>query len=301
MLAEQGDVDRAVAAAAAAFEEWSESSLSRRTRILFAFREIVNRRQDEIAARDHRRARQGALRRRRRGAARASRSSSSPAASRSLLKGEYSDQVSTGVDSFSFRQPLGVVAGITPFNFPAMVPDVDVPGGDRLREHVRPQAQRARPLGVGAAGRDVGRGRAARRRLQRACTATRSPSTGCSTTPTSPPSPSSAPPRSRSTCTSGAPAPASGCRRSAARRTTRSCCPTPTWSSPPTTWPPRPTARPGSGAWRSRRRSPSARSATSSSTSSTGAAAPSGSARAASRAATWARSSRRPRGTASSR
>ena len=50
LLAEQSDVDRAVAAAAAAFEEWSESSLSRRTRVLFAFREIVNRRVDELAA-----------------------------------------------------------------------------------------------------------------------------------------------------------------------------------------------------------------------------------------------------------
>src|SRR3954454_14222544 len=50
LLAEQSDVDRAVAAAAAAFEEWSESSLSRRTRVLFASREIVNRRQGELAA-----------------------------------------------------------------------------------------------------------------------------------------------------------------------------------------------------------------------------------------------------------
>ena len=52
----------------------------------------------------------------------AARSSSSSAGSRTLLKGEYSDQVSGGVDSHSFRQPLGVVAGITPFNFPIMVP-----------------------------------------------------------------------------------------------------------------------------------------------------------------------------------
>jgi malonate-semialdehyde dehydrogenase (acetylating) / methylmalonate-semialdehyde dehydrogenase len=50
MLAESGDVDRAVAAAAAAFEEWGDISISRRTRVLFAFREIVNRRQDELAA-----------------------------------------------------------------------------------------------------------------------------------------------------------------------------------------------------------------------------------------------------------
>src|SRR6185503_14872364 len=108
LLAEQSDVDRAVAAAAAAFPEWSQTSLSRRTKILFAFREIVNRRQDEIDA-------AGEVQR---GLEVVEFACGLP----SLLKGEYSDQVSTGVDSYSFREPLGVVAGITPFNFPAMVP-----------------------------------------------------------------------------------------------------------------------------------------------------------------------------------
>ena len=121
LLAEPSDVDRAVAAAAAAFEEWSQSSLSRRTKILFAFREIVNRRQDEIAAAitdEHGKVLSDAAGEVQRGLEVVEFACGIP----SLLKGEYSDQVSTGVDSYSFRQPLGVVAGITPFNFPAMVP-----------------------------------------------------------------------------------------------------------------------------------------------------------------------------------
>jgi malonate-semialdehyde dehydrogenase (acetylating)/methylmalonate-semialdehyde dehydrogenase len=121
LLAEQADVDRAVAAALAAFDEWSQSSLSKRTRILFAFREIVNRRQDEIAAAitdEHGKVLSDAKGEVQRGLEVVEFACGIP----QLLKGEYSDQVSTGVDSFSFRQPLGVVAGITPFNFPAMVP-----------------------------------------------------------------------------------------------------------------------------------------------------------------------------------
>ena len=121
VLAEQGDVDTAVAAAAAAFEAWSESSLSRRTRVLFAFREIVNRRAKEIAEAitdEHGKVLSDALGEVQRGLEVVEFACGIP----QLLKGEYSDQVSTGVDTFSFRQPLGVVAGITPFNFPAMVP-----------------------------------------------------------------------------------------------------------------------------------------------------------------------------------
>ena len=57
-----------------------------------------------------------------------------------LLKGEFTENVGTDVDSYSMRQPLGVCAGITPFNFPAMVPMWMFPGRDRLRQHLRPQA-----------------------------------------------------------------------------------------------------------------------------------------------------------------
>ncbi len=121
LLAEPADVDRAVAAAAAAFEEWSQSSLSRRTGVLFAFRDIVSRRRDELAAAitdEHGKVLSDAAGEVQRGLEVVEFACGIP----QLLKGEYSDQVSTGVDSYSFRQPLGVVAGITPFNFPAMVP-----------------------------------------------------------------------------------------------------------------------------------------------------------------------------------
>jgi malonate-semialdehyde dehydrogenase (acetylating)/methylmalonate-semialdehyde dehydrogenase len=121
LLAEQADVDRAVAAAKAAFEEWGDSSLSKRTKVLFAFREIVNRRVGELAAAitdEHGKVLSDAAGEVQRGLEVVEFACGIP----QLLKGEYSDQVSSGVDSFSFRQPLGVVAGITPFNFPAMVP-----------------------------------------------------------------------------------------------------------------------------------------------------------------------------------
>jgi malonate-semialdehyde dehydrogenase (acetylating) / methylmalonate-semialdehyde dehydrogenase len=121
LLAESGDVDRAVAAAAVAFEEWGDISISRRTRVLFAFRELVNNRQHELAAAitsEHGKVLSDAVGEVQRGLEVVEFACGIP----SLLKGEYSDQVSTGIDSFSFRQPLGVVAGITPFNFPVMVP-----------------------------------------------------------------------------------------------------------------------------------------------------------------------------------
>ncbi len=121
LLAESSDVDRAVAAAAAAFDEWGDISIARRTQVLFAFREIVNRRQGELAAAitsEHGKVLSDAAGEVQRGLEVVEFACGIP----SLLKGEYSDQVSTGIDSFSFRQPLGVVAGITPFNFPAMVP-----------------------------------------------------------------------------------------------------------------------------------------------------------------------------------
>jgi malonate-semialdehyde dehydrogenase (acetylating)/methylmalonate-semialdehyde dehydrogenase len=121
LLAEAADVDRAVSAAAAAFETWAESSLSKRTQVLFAFREIVTRRKSELAAAitdEHGKVLSDAAGEVQRGLEVVEFACGIP----QLLKGEYSDQVSTGVDSYSFRQPLGVVAGITPFNFPAMVP-----------------------------------------------------------------------------------------------------------------------------------------------------------------------------------
>ena len=120
-LANAADVDAAVQAAAAAFTTWSESSLSQRTKVLFAFRELVNARiQDiaEIISDEHGKVVSDARGEVQRGLEVVEFACGIP----QLLKGSYSDQVSTGVDVFSFREPLGVCAGITPFNFPAMVP-----------------------------------------------------------------------------------------------------------------------------------------------------------------------------------
>jgi malonate-semialdehyde dehydrogenase (acetylating)/methylmalonate-semialdehyde dehydrogenase len=120
-LAASGDVDAAVAAAAQAFPAWSQSSLSKRTAVLFAFRELVRAHTEEFArliTAEHGKVRSDARGEVQRGLEVVEFACGIP----HLLKGEFSDQVSTGIDSFSFRQPLGVVAGITPFNFPVMVP-----------------------------------------------------------------------------------------------------------------------------------------------------------------------------------
>ncbi|HKF31810.1 MAG TPA: CoA-acylating methylmalonate-semialdehyde dehydrogenase [Jatrophihabitantaceae bacterium] len=121
LLAESADVDTAVKAAAQAFESWRDSSLSKRTAVLFAFRQRVFEYADELAATisdEHGKVIADARGEVQRGLEVIEFACGIP----QLLKGEYSDQVSSGVDSYSFRQPLGVVAGITPFNFPVMVP-----------------------------------------------------------------------------------------------------------------------------------------------------------------------------------
>jgi malonate-semialdehyde dehydrogenase (acetylating)/methylmalonate-semialdehyde dehydrogenase len=115
------EVAAAVGAAQAAFEGWAQSSLSKRAKVLFAFRELVNARQRELAgivSDEHGKVLSDALGEVQRGLEVIEFACGIP----QLLKGEYSDQVSTGVDMLSYRQPLGVVCGITPFNFPVMVP-----------------------------------------------------------------------------------------------------------------------------------------------------------------------------------
>ena len=121
LLAETADVDAAVAAARKAFESWRDVSLTRRVRIMFAFRHLVEQHTDEMAkmiAAEHGKTVADAKGEVIRGMEVAEYACGLP----QLLKGEYSDQVSTDVDALSFRQPLGVAAGITPFNFPIMVP-----------------------------------------------------------------------------------------------------------------------------------------------------------------------------------
>jgi malonate-semialdehyde dehydrogenase (acetylating)/methylmalonate-semialdehyde dehydrogenase len=125
-LATADEVDVAVAAAAAAFPDWSAQPPLRRARVLFRFREIFERRLDEVAAlinREHGKVFSDARGEATRGLENIEFATGIP----HLLKGEFTEQVgggpgNSGVDSYSMRQPLGVVAGITPFNFPAMVP-----------------------------------------------------------------------------------------------------------------------------------------------------------------------------------
>jgi malonate-semialdehyde dehydrogenase (acetylating)/methylmalonate-semialdehyde dehydrogenase len=115
------EVDAAVAAAKAAFPAWRASSISRRTEILFRIRNLVEQHREEVAAhltREHGKVRTDALGEVARGLENLEFATGIP----HLLKGGFTEQASTGIDVFQIRQPLGVVAGITPFNFPAMVP-----------------------------------------------------------------------------------------------------------------------------------------------------------------------------------
>ncbi len=120
-LASVDEVDAAVAAAQAAFPEWRATSLSRRAEVMFRLRELVDANRKEIASMltaEHGKVLTDALGEVARGLENIEFACGIP----QLIKGEYSEQAASGIDVYSIRQPLGVVAGITPFNFPAMVP-----------------------------------------------------------------------------------------------------------------------------------------------------------------------------------
>ncbi|WP_180901206.1 CoA-acylating methylmalonate-semialdehyde dehydrogenase [Martelella soudanensis] len=120
-LANTADVRAAVEAASAAFPEWAATTPLRRARILNKFLSIMEARIDEMAAvitAEHGKVHSDALGEIQRGMEVVEFATAAP----QLLKSEYTENVGTGVDSYAIRQPLGVVAGITPFNFPAMVP-----------------------------------------------------------------------------------------------------------------------------------------------------------------------------------
>jgi len=115
------EVGQAVAAAAEAFPGWRATSLSKRAEVMFAIRELLEDRRTEIAAMitsQHGKVLSDAVGEVQRGLENVEFACGIP----SLMKGGFSEQASTGIDVYSIRQPLGVVAGITPFNFPAMVP-----------------------------------------------------------------------------------------------------------------------------------------------------------------------------------
>jgi malonate-semialdehyde dehydrogenase (acetylating)/methylmalonate-semialdehyde dehydrogenase len=121
LLANAGDVAAAVASAKQAFPAWAEMPPIRRARVMFKFLELVNQHRDELAktiTAEHGKVFTDAQGEVSRGIDIIEFACGIP----QLLKGDFTDQVSTGIDNWTLRQPLGVVAGITPFNFPVMVP-----------------------------------------------------------------------------------------------------------------------------------------------------------------------------------
>ena len=125
-LSSEADVDAAVAAAKAAFNEWRDFSIAKRTRLMYDLRNLVDANAAEIAAKltaEHGKVLSDAMGE----VARGLENIEYACGVAELLKGEYSSNASTGVDVHTIRQPLGVVAGITPFNFPAMVPLWTIP------------------------------------------------------------------------------------------------------------------------------------------------------------------------------
>jgi malonate-semialdehyde dehydrogenase (acetylating) / methylmalonate-semialdehyde dehydrogenase len=120
-FASEDEVDAAVAAATTAYDSWREASLAQRTQVLFAFRELVDRHRDDLArivTSEHGKTVDEARGEVQRGLDVVDFACGVP----QLLKGDYSRRVSREVDVVTIREPLGVVVGITPFNFPVMVP-----------------------------------------------------------------------------------------------------------------------------------------------------------------------------------
>ena len=120
-LASSAEVDAAVASAQAAFPKWADTPPIRRARVMFKFLELLNQKKEELAraiTAEHGKVFTDAVGEVTRGIDIVEFACGIP----QLLKGDYTDQVSTGIDNWTMRQPLGVVAGVTPFNFPVMVP-----------------------------------------------------------------------------------------------------------------------------------------------------------------------------------
>src|SRR5215210_2577707 len=120
-LASNDDLNEAVRAAQAAFPAWRDTSVVKRARVMFKFLELLQRNRDELAriiASEHGKVVPDAAGEIQRGMEVVEVATGIP----HLLKGDFSENVSTEVDCYSIRQPIGVAAGITPFNFPIMVP-----------------------------------------------------------------------------------------------------------------------------------------------------------------------------------
>ena len=166
-LASEDDANAVVASAAAAFPRWRDTSLAKRTQVLFAFRELLNARKDELAAiitAEHGKVLSDALGEVTRGQEVVEFACGIP----HLLKGGFTENASTKVDVHSVRQPLGVVGIISPFNFPAMVPMWFFPIAIAAGNTVVVKPSEKDPTASLWIAELWQRGRAARRGLQRA-------------------------------------------------------------------------------------------------------------------------------------
>ena len=164
-LASEEDVNEVVAAALAAFPSWRDTSLARRTQILFAFRELLNERKKELAAiitSEHGKVLSDALGE----VSRGQEVVEFACGIAHLIKGDFTENASTKVDVHSARQPLGVAGIISPFNFPAMVPMWFFPNRHRGGQYGRAEAEREGTDCGAVDGRAVEGSRPARRGLQ---------------------------------------------------------------------------------------------------------------------------------------
>jgi malonate-semialdehyde dehydrogenase (acetylating)/methylmalonate-semialdehyde dehydrogenase len=165
-FADRAIVRAAVEAAAGAFRTWRTTPPARRARVLFALRELLERRADELAAlvtSEHGKTLPDARAEVSRGIDVVEFACGIPHS----LKGEYSDQAGDGIDCWSMRQPVGVCVGITPFNFPAMVPMWMFPIAIACGNTFVLKPSEKDPVGEREACGAARRGRIARRRLQR--------------------------------------------------------------------------------------------------------------------------------------
>ena len=232
-LSTAADVSAAVAAAVEAWPAWRAAPALRRARILMRFRDLLEQQKKDLARLVTRGARQDLERRRgldhaRHRSRRVRHRHSAPA------QGRIQRQRRQRRRQFLLAPAAGRVRRHHAVQFSGHGAAVDVPDRHRLRQHVRAQALGARPQLEPAHGRTRARGGSTRRACSMSCTATRKPSTRSSTIPTSRRCRLSARRRSHAMSTRPGRRAASACRRSAARRTMRSLCPTRTSTSPPT-------------------------------------------------------------------
>jgi acyl-CoA reductase-like NAD-dependent aldehyde dehydrogenase len=218
-LAARADVDRAVTAAKAAAGDWGSAAPQRRARVMFAFRDLVEKYSKDIAAlltAEHGKTLPDALGEVQRGLEVIEFACGIP----QLLKGQHSHGIGGGIDHWSQRMPLGVAAGITPFNFPFMVPMWMAPMALACGNTFVLKPSERDPFALAAGGRTAARSRPAGRRLQRGAGRQGSGGRPARASRTWMPCPSSARRRSRNTSRATASPTASVCRRWAGPRTT---------------------------------------------------------------------------------